>query len=107
MCCQSILDNGNSVLIVAINISPKKSIINLIEFIKENLMKYTPDVSGKLAMILSGDFNVTFALAAALSVIDAVFARHINQIKIKTFIPYFSCHKPLLAFIECGNMEIE
>ena len=81
---------------------------------KENLMNCTPEISGKLPMILIGDFNVNFALDAALSwiefldskcslkmcssstqsttrsktVIDLVFARHIKQLEMEDWIMY-------------------
>ncbi|GFT88454.1 uncharacterized protein TNCV_262531 [Trichonephila clavipes] len=74
----------------------------------------------KIPMILSRDFNVNFALDKSLQLIeflkdnftlslqnnristtksnttiDAVFSRYLNDIECKTYISYFSYHKPL------------
>lgn len=71
--CQTELDNSISILIVAVYISPNQPINTIIEFIRENLIKYTPEVSqipnkdyDKIPMILNGDFNVNFASDAIL-----------------------------------------
>lgn len=84
-------------------------------------------------MILSRDFNINFASDVALpliefldttfhlkmcnnrtqsttrskTVIDEIFQRYINQIETKTFVSYFSYHKPLVSFVETDNMELE
>ena len=75
--CETRLSNGKTVLIVAIYISQNQSINSITEFIHENLIKYTPEVSrilrkdyDKVPMILSGDFNVSFALDTAVPLID-------------------------------------
>lgn len=74
--CESSLENGKTVIIVAIYVSPNQSINDIIEYIRETLVKYTPDVSRilqknyhEIPMILSGDFNVNFTLDTALPLI--------------------------------------
>ena len=125
---------------MAIYISPNQSINSITEFIHENLIKYTPEVSrilrkdyDKVPMILSGDFNVNFALDTAVplidflnttfnlkmcnnrtesttrskTTIDAVFQRYVDNIETKAFVSYFSYHKPLVSFVEIENIEDE
>ena len=81
-------------------------------------------------MILCGDLNINFASDAALplidfldttfykkcvtqstarskSVIDAVFQRYINKIETKTFVSYFSYHKPFVSFVDTENLELQ
>ena len=84
-------------------------------------------------MILSGDFNVNFALDTAVplidvlnttfnlkmcnnrtesttwskTTIDAVFQRYVDNIETKAFVSYFSYHKPLVSFVEIENIEDE
>lgn len=79
-----------------------------------------------LPLILSGDFNINFAnksseplvrfLQETLylhmnnnpshattkggTTIDAVFSRFLDQIESKTFVSYFSYHKPIVSFLE-------
>ncbi|GFX29400.1 ATP-dependent DNA helicase [Trichonephila clavipes] len=90
----------------------------------------------KIPMILSEDFNVNFALDKSLQLIeffkdnfalslqnnristtksnttiDAVFSRYLNDIECKTYISYFSYHKPLITKVctetPISIMEIE
>lgn len=79
----------------------------------------------KLPMILSGDFNVNFASEDSSPIIkffnedlnltinnnpttsttrhgttiDAVFTRYLEEVNSKTFISYFSYHKPIVTFV--------
>lgn len=79
--CRYQSKNGQFIIVVAIYISPGKSIRAIQEFLYENLMIYSKDGSallekkiGKrfdnLPMILSGDFNINFADDKNLSLIE-------------------------------------
>lgn len=70
--CRCNSENGQSIIMVAVYISPGKSMRVIQDFLYENLMIYTKEGSellekkvGKrfdnLPMILSGDFNINFA----------------------------------------------
>ena len=84
-----------------------------------------------MPLILAGDFNVNFADESAQPLItflkdkfqlemnndaqqsttkygttlDAVFSRFLYKINSKTFISYFSYHKPIVSFIESKNED--
>lgn len=83
-------------------------------------------------LILTGDFNVNFANDSAQpllhylydqlqlemvnkrteatttsgSTIDAVFSRFINDINSKTYVSYYSYHKPILTVVKCNEPGI-
>lgn len=66
--CQRTLDDSYLVITVPIYISPNQTINTINEFILENVIKYTPEVSrilnedyDKIPTILSGDFSMNFA----------------------------------------------
>lgn len=85
----------------------------------------------ELPLILAGDFNIDFAkeeskkLTDALytyfnlrlnsnphesttkygTTIDAVFSRYLEKIESRTFVSYFSYHKPVVSFVECNSIE--
>lgn len=71
------LQNGQFIFVVAIYISPNKSVNDIIEFIHEILLSYTPAGAtllgkdwGSTPMILSGDFNINFGELSAQPLID-------------------------------------
>ncbi|XP_071578498.1 uncharacterized protein [Temnothorax nylanderi] len=69
MCAaRCVLENGQSIVTIAIYISPNQAIPKIIEFLHEVLILYTVEGSAllgknydKVPMILSGDFNINFA----------------------------------------------
>ncbi|GFW42536.1 uncharacterized protein TNCV_4257301 [Trichonephila clavipes] len=74
-------ENGQYILMVAVYISPEKSMQQIEQFLFENLMIYTKEGSELLEkdlakkfddipMILSGDFNINFADDKNLSLIE-------------------------------------
>ncbi|GFT10161.1 ATP-dependent DNA helicase [Trichonephila clavipes] len=65
---ECVIDNGQKIIIVAVFITPNKKLDDIIEFLHQSL-PYTSRGSAlinknydKIPMILSGDFNVNFAL---------------------------------------------
>lgn len=105
------------------------------EFIFQSLLLYSnkvPDSEyinkdiSQLPIILSGDFNINFALEEAQplidfldrefnlkmnndrnisttksgSTIDAVFVRYLDKLRSKIYISYFSYHKPIVSCLE-------
>ena len=128
--CQ--MENGKKILIVALYISPNQKLDDIIDFLHHSLLPYTKggatllrNSNDKIPMILSGDFNVNFALDKSLKLveflrdnlnlclqnspqtsttrsgttIDAVFTRLLESVECKTYISYFSYHKPLITKI--------
>lgn len=124
------MENGQKVVIVAVYISPNKTLDDIIDFLHRSLLSYTSQGAAilrkdyhKIPMILSGDFNVNFALDKSIKLveflkdnlnlsiqndkkisttksnttIDAVFTRFLDNIECKTYISYFSYHKPLVT----------
>nr|KAF7431628.1 hypothetical protein H0235_004552 [Vespula pensylvanica] len=72
-----LLNNGQTILTVAIYITPNKSISQIIDFIHNVLLVYTTEGAAllnknydKMPIILSGDFNVNFASAEVQSLIE-------------------------------------
>ncbi|GFT93321.1 retrovirus-related Pol polyprotein from transposon 17.6 [Trichonephila clavipes] len=126
---ECVIDNGQKIIIVAVYITPKKKLDDIIEFLHRSLLPYTSRGSAllnknydKIPMILSGDFNVNFALDKSLqlieflkdnftlslqnriilttksnTIIDAVLLRYLSDIECKTYISYLSFHKPLIT----------
>ncbi|GFX92495.1 ATP-dependent DNA helicase [Trichonephila clavipes] len=71
------IDNGQKIIIVAVCITPNKKLDDIIEFLHRSLLPYTSRGSAllnknydKIPMILSGDFNVNFALDKSLQLIE-------------------------------------
>ncbi|GFW49370.1 ATP-dependent DNA helicase [Trichonephila clavipes] len=118
---ECVIDNGRKIIIVAVYITPNKKLNDIIEFLHRSLLPYTSRCSSllnknydKIPMILSGDFNVNFALDKSLplieflkdnfplslqnnriisttksnTTIDAVFSRYLSDIVCKTYILY-------------------
>ena len=82
--CRS--ENGQTILIVAIYIRANKKITDIMDFVHEQLLAYTPLGSAalkknydKMPMILSGDFNVNFA--SNVSVLSVDFLREKLHLK--------------------------
>ena len=126
------MEDGKKIVLVAIYISPNQKLDDILHFLRRSLLPYTT-VGGaflgrgedKLPMILSGDFNVNFALEDSgplinflqehlnLTInndptvsttrhgttIDAVFTRYLDNVNSKTFISYFSYHKPIVTYV--------
>lgn len=70
-------DNGQKILMVAVYISPNKSIQDIIEFLHTHLLIYTTQGSrllnkafNEVPMILSGDFNTNFSENSSQQLID-------------------------------------
>ncbi|GFV77323.1 ATP-dependent DNA helicase [Trichonephila clavipes] len=135
---ECVIDNGQKIIIVAVYITPNKKLDDIIEFLHRSLLPYTSRGSAllnknydKIPMILSGDFNVNFAIDKSLQLIeflkdnftlslqnnriisttksnttiDAVFSRYLSDIECKTYISLFSYHKPLITKI-CSEAPI-
>ncbi|GFT74454.1 ATP-dependent DNA helicase [Trichonephila clavipes] len=133
-----VIDNGQKIIIVAVYITPNKKLDDIIEFLHRSLLPYTSRGSAllnrnydKIPMVLSGEFNVNFALDKSLQLIeflknnftlslqnnriisttksnttiDAVFSRYLNDIECKTYIYYFNYHKPLITKV-CTEASI-
>ncbi|GFW74749.1 SWIM-type domain-containing protein [Trichonephila clavipes] len=71
------IDNGHKIIIVAVYITPNKKLDDIIEFLHCSLLPYASRGSAllnknydKIPMILSGDFNVNFALDKSLKLIE-------------------------------------
>ncbi|GFV05426.1 ATP-dependent DNA helicase [Trichonephila clavipes] len=126
---ECVIENGQKIIIVAVYITPNKKLDDIIEFLHRSLLPYISRGSAllnknydKIPMILSGDFNVIFALDKSLQLIeflkdnftvslqnriisvtksnttsDAVFSRYESDIECKTYISYLSYHKPLIT----------
>lgn len=83
------LDNGQTILAVALYISPNQAVSRIIQFIHEILILYTPQGSAlvgqnydELPMILGGDFNVNFATKEAqplIEFLDSKFNMKLNN----------------------------
>ncbi|GFT39009.1 ATP-dependent DNA helicase [Trichonephila clavipes] len=74
---ECVIDNGQKIIIVAVYITPNKKLDDIIEFLHRSLLPYTSRGSAllnknydKIPMILSGDFNVNFALDKSLQLIE-------------------------------------
>ncbi|GFS94842.1 uncharacterized protein TNCV_4457091 [Trichonephila clavipes] len=72
-----VIDNGQKIIIVAVYITPNKKLDDIFEFLHRSLLPYTSRGSAllnknydKIPMILSGDFNVNFALDKSLQLIE-------------------------------------
>lgn len=76
--CKS--ENEHIILMVAVYISPKNKIQDIIQFLHRNLLIYTAEGSAlinenlyKIPMILSGDFNTNFADDSSQPLIDFLY----------------------------------
>ncbi|GFV89503.1 ATP-dependent DNA helicase [Trichonephila clavipes] len=76
---ECVIDNGQKIIIVAVYITPNKKLDDIIEFLHRSLLPYTSKGSAlintnydKIPMILSGDFNVNFALVKSLQLIEVL-----------------------------------
>ncbi|GFV00721.1 ATP-dependent DNA helicase [Trichonephila clavipes] len=74
---ECVIDNGQKIIIVAVYITPNKKFDDIVEFLHQSLLLYTSRDSAllnknydKIPMILSGDFNVNFALDKSLQLIE-------------------------------------
>ncbi|GFU94834.1 ATP-dependent DNA helicase [Trichonephila clavipes] len=74
---ECVIDNGEKIIIVAVYITPNKKLDDIIEFLHRSLLPYTSRGStllnknyDKITMLLSGDFNVNFALDKYLQLIE-------------------------------------
>lgn len=125
------VESGQTILVVAVYISPNKKIYDIIDFIHELLVLYTSEGAAlfkknwdEIPMIMSGDFNVNFAkpeaqplidfldnnlklkmnktisTAKSGTTIDAVFCRYLEKLTSRTYVSYFSYHKPIVTFLE-------
>lgn len=134
------VETGQIILIVAVYISPNQKLSDIMGFIHEALIVYTPEVAatlrknwGELPMIMSGDFNVNLAKPEAQplidflqdkfqltlnsdrmisttrsgTTIDAVFCRYLDGLKSRTYITYFSYHKPLVSVIDFDESMVK
>lgn len=70
-------ENGQTMLIIAVYISPRNNVREIIKFLHRNLLIYTEEGSTilgenwhELPMILSGDFNINFAEETSKPLID-------------------------------------
>ncbi|GFX37497.1 uncharacterized protein TNCV_4899271 [Trichonephila clavipes] len=108
-------ENGQYILMVAVYISPEKSMQQIEQFLFENLMIYTKEGSELLEkrfgekfdaipMILSGDFNINFADDKNLSLIEflneTLGLTMSNDRKVSTT----NYHKPIVSFLEYNEM---
>ncbi|GFV16455.1 ATP-dependent DNA helicase [Trichonephila clavipes] len=82
---ECVIDNGQTIIIIAVYITPYKKLDDIIEFLHRLLLPYTSRGSAlinknydKIPMILSVDFNVNFALDKSLQLIEFL----------KTILPY-------------------
>ncbi|GFX51795.1 uncharacterized protein TNCV_5014971 [Trichonephila clavipes] len=98
---ECVIDNGQKIIIGAVYITPNKKLDDIIEFLHRSLLPYTSRGSAlinknyydKIPMILSGDFNVNFALDKSLELIEflrpfhLIFTKQQNNIndKIKDY----------------------
>lgn len=125
------MENGVTLILAVIYVSPNNTIIDIQEFIHRALLEYSKDVSRtlsrynknlhKLPLILAGDFNINFSdensnplfqflldefdlrinndpaesTTRYTTTIDAVFSRYLHKIESKTYVSYFSYHKPI------------
>ena len=71
------MENGQTVVIVAVYISLNKTLDDIIDFLRRSLLSYTSQGAPilrkdihKIPTILSGDFNVNFALDKSIELVE-------------------------------------
>ena len=136
---ECVMQNGVTLILAVIYVSPNKKITDIQEFIDRALLEYSKDESGTLSrnnknlcnipLVLAGDFNINFSNERSKpllqflldefdlrinndpaesttrynTTIDAVFSRHLHKIESKTYVSYFSYHKPIITTIDCTD----